>query len=70
MDILREHLKAKRGRLTRLADALDIHPGAISQWTKVPAERVLAVEESTGISRHDLRPDIYPPAPKRQRRAA
>lgn len=24
------------------------------------AEDVLAVEEATGISRHDLRPDIYP----------
>lgn len=26
----------------------------------LPAEHVLAVEEATGISRHDLRPDIYP----------
>ena len=27
---------------------------------KVPAERVLKVEEVTGVSRHDLRPDLYP----------
>ena len=26
----------------------------------LPAEHVLAVESATGVSRHDLRPDIYP----------
>lgn len=26
----------------------------------LPAEHVLTVEAATGISRHDLRPDIYP----------
>jgi hypothetical protein len=26
----------------------------------LPAEHVLAVEAATGISRHELRPDIYP----------
>lgn len=26
----------------------------------LPAEHVLAVEAATGVSRHDLRPDIYP----------
>ncbi len=26
----------------------------------LPAEHVLAVEAATGISRHDLRPDLYP----------
>ncbi len=26
----------------------------------VPAELVIAVERETGVSRHDLRPDIYP----------
>lgn len=26
----------------------------------LPAEHVLVIEEATGISRHDLRPDIYP----------
>lgn len=32
---------------------------AVSQWKKVPAERVLDVERITGISRHDLRPDVF-----------
>lgn len=27
---------------------------------KVPAEVVLDIERETGVSRHDLRPDIYP----------
>jgi DNA-binding transcriptional regulator YdaS (Cro superfamily) len=27
---------------------------------RIPAERVLPIEAITGISRHDLRPDIYP----------
>ena len=34
---------------------------AISQWERVPAERVLDVERITGISRHELRPDIFGP---------
>lgn len=28
----------------------------------VPAEFVLQIERATGVSRHDLRPDIYGPA--------
>lgn len=27
---------------------------------RVPAEYVLKIEAATGVSRHDLRPDIYP----------
>lgn len=37
---------------------------AVSQWTKVPAARVLDIEALTDISRHDLRPDIFGPAEK------
>lgn len=49
----------------KLAAALgEITPQAISQWRKVPAERVLDVERLTGISRHELRPDIFGPAPR------
>jgi DNA-binding transcriptional regulator YdaS (Cro superfamily) len=70
MDILRQHLKAERGRLTQLAAALGIYPSAILQWEKVPAERVPAVADATGLSRHDLRPDIFGPAPKTKRARA
>ena len=38
----------------------DITSQAISQWRRVPAERVLDVERVTGVPRHELRPDLYP----------
>lgn len=62
MDTLRTYLKGKRGRLTQLAQALGIGSNAISQWERVPAERVIDVERATGIPRNQLRPDIYPVA--------
>ena len=50
------------GGNTGLARAMSggITPQAVSQWKQVPAERVLDVERATGVSRHDLRPDLYP----------
>lgn len=66
MEKLKQYLAAERGRMTRLAEALGVKVPAIAQWRKVPAERVLAVEQATGISRHDLRPDIYPREKKRR----
>ena len=39
--------------------------GTIQGWLsvgRVPAERVLQIESATGVSRHDLRPDLYPRA--------
>lgn len=69
---IRGYLDGERGRLARLADALDVYPSAILQWDKVPAERVPAVAEATGLPRHDLRPDLYghPPKAKAKRRVA
>lgn len=55
------HQKLKAFGLSRLARELGTTPSAICQWGgKIPPERVLSVEKITGISRHDLRPDIYP----------
>lgn len=37
--------------------------GSVSDWIaagRVPAERVLAIESVSGVSRHRLRPDLYP----------
>lgn len=70
MDILRQYLKEERGRLTSLAEALGIFPSAILQWERIPAERVPAVAEATGLDRHDLRPDLYDRAAKKSARAA
>lgn len=59
METLITWLDEERGRRLRLAKAIKITPGALSQWDRVPADRVLAVEAATGVSRYDLRPDIY-----------
>lgn len=52
------------GGQTALARKLKLKSqGAIANWLsrgRVPAERVLDVETVTGVSRHDLRPDLYP----------
>lgn len=70
MDKLRKYLKDERGRLTALATALGIFPSAILQWSRVPAERVPAVARATGLSSHDLRPDLYELPEGKKRRAA
>lgn len=55
----------KAGGATKLAKALgNITSQAISQWEVCPVGRVLAVEAATGVSRYDLRPDIYGTANK------
>lgn len=52
-----------------LARALDVTPGMVWQWKegmrKVPADRVLAIETATGgqVTRYELRPDVFGPAP-------
>lgn len=46
--------------MTRLAESVGVSLSALSQWNRVPAERVLRVEQATGVPRHKLRPDIYP----------
>lgn len=52
-----------RGTKLAIADALDMFPGNISQWKRVPAHHVLEVERVTGISRYVWRPDIYGTVP-------
>lgn len=59
----------ERGLRLKVARALGITHGAVSQWRRVPAERVLDVEGLTGIPREQLRPDLYKPRAKRGRAA-
>jgi TorA maturation chaperone TorD len=48
------------GGVRALARALGVSQPAVSTWRRIPAERVLAVEAATGVSRTALRPDLYP----------
>ena len=46
-----------------VAEKIGVRYQAVQAWLRrgrVPAERVLAVEAVTGVSRHELRPDLYP----------
>ena len=47
------------GGVSQLARQIGISQPSISNWNRVPAERVLAVEALTGVSRVILRPDLY-----------
>jgi len=46
--------------ISALARELGIARQAVQNWDMVPPVRVLDVEALTGISRHTLRPDLYP----------
>lgn len=49
-----------------LARVCSVTPQAVMQWVskgKPPAGRVLQIEEATGVSRHELRPDVFGPQP-------
>jgi TorA maturation chaperone TorD len=47
------------GGVAALARKIGISQPSVSNWARVPAERVLAVEAATGIERSMLRPDLY-----------
>jgi len=61
-----------------LARVCQQRPQAITRWVKsghVPAHYVLQIEKATEakVTRHDLRPDVFGPAPadaKKRKRAA
>lgn len=63
-DALQKAIEAAGGQEI-LAKHLGVPQSLISYWLNkakrgVPAERVPAIEDITGIPRHELRPDIYP----------
>ena len=47
------------GGVGALARKIGISQPSVSNWARIPAERVLAVEAATGIDRSVLRPDLY-----------
>lgn len=56
---LEQAIKAVGG-VGALARALGISQPSVSNWSRVPPERVIEVERVSGIGRHLLRPDLYP----------
>jgi TorA maturation chaperone TorD len=47
------------GGIAQLARKIGISQPSVSTWSRVPAQRVVAVETATGVPRNDLRPDLY-----------
>lgn len=55
----------KVGTASNLATLLGIKPMSVSRWKNrykgvVPHDRVLAIFNITGVTPHELRPDLYP----------
>jgi TorA maturation chaperone TorD len=55
---LEEAIRAVGG-VSELARRIGISQPSVSNWDRVPAERVVAVEAATSIPRTILRPDLY-----------
>ena len=47
------------GGVSELARQIGISQPSVSNWNRVPAERVVSVETATGVDRAVLRPDLY-----------
>ena len=45
--------------VAQLARKIGIAQPSVSNWNRVPARRAIAVEAATGVSRKQLRPDLY-----------
>jgi TorA maturation chaperone TorD len=47
------------GGVSELARRIGISQPSVSNWDRIPAERVIAVEQATNVNRAVLRPDLY-----------
>ena len=64
MDALDKAVKAAGG-VTSLADSLGVVQSTVSNWRKrrrVPPGHVIRIEGVTGVSRHELCPEVFGPA--------
>src|SRR5262245_40019228 len=50
------------GGVSELARRIGISQPSVSNWERVPAERISLVEAATGINRAVLRPDLFAPS--------
>ena len=57
----------RAGSAAALARICDQRPQAVTRWKRedrVPAKHCRAIEAATGVSVHELRPDVFGPAPE------
>jgi TorA maturation chaperone TorD len=52
------------GGISELARKIGIAQPSVSNWSRIPAERVAAIAEITGLDRAMLRPDLFAPSAK------
>ncbi|HDC4776880.1 MULTISPECIES: transcriptional regulator [Enterobacter] len=57
-----ENAILQSGSAQALGTLVGVSKMAVSLWRRhgLPAERVLQVFEATGVTPHELRPDLYP----------
>jgi TorA maturation chaperone TorD len=55
---LSEAIRAAGG-VAALARKLGIAQPSVSNWSRIPADRLIAVEAATGVARETLRPDLF-----------
>ncbi len=60
-DAILDDLLNRRGTGAKIASALGITPAAVSQWQRIPADRVTELARLLDMPVHQLRPDLFPP---------
>ncbi len=68
MDVV-ERIIEGGGGVLQLASKCGVSHQAVYKWrrTGIPPKRVLLLERLSGVSRHDQRPDLYPPSESESR---
>ena len=68
-DAILDDLLNRRGTGAKIATALGITPAAVSQWQRIPADRVTELARLLEMPAWQLRPDLFP-APEGKLRMA
>jgi pyruvate kinase len=58
-----EALLARRGTVKQIAAALGISTAAVSQWKRIPEDRVSELSKALNLPPESLRPDLAPTPP-------
>lgn len=52
------------GGPSKVARASRRHHATVIGWARIPAEHVLTIARMSGISPHEIRPDVFGPEPR------